>query len=104
MGYGRKMGSADRKLQGPGRKSAFADRKVKEPPEQEAKGNRWADRLFLRRRYGSRQGRLNRQARPGTLLLSLLLLQKGEGEQAGVGREWAQAGEAAPVRVYLYRR
>lgn len=47
---------------------------------------------------------LTDMARPGTLLLSLLLLQKGEGEQAGVGREWAQAGEAAPVRVYLYRR
>ena len=28
---------------------------------------------------------LTDMARPGTLLLSLLLLQKGEGEQAGVG-------------------
>lgn len=53
----------------PGTESAFADRKVKEPPEKEAKGNRWADRLFLRRRYGSRQADLTDTARPGTLLL-----------------------------------
>lgn len=63
VGYCRKMGSADRKLQGPGTESAFADRKVKEPPEKEAKGNRWADRLFLRRRCGSRQGRFNRHGK-----------------------------------------
>lgn len=38
VGYCRKMGSADGKLQGPG-KSTSADRRAKEPPEKEAKGS-----------------------------------------------------------------
>ena len=63
MGYCGKMGSADLKLQGPGRESASADRRAKEPPEKEAKGIRWPDRAFVRRRYGSRQGRFNRHGK-----------------------------------------
>ena len=64
-----KNGVSGQKAPGSGRESTSADRRAKEPPEKEAKGNRWADRLFVRRRYGSGQGRFNRHGKPGTLLL-----------------------------------